>query len=154
MPLNDPVPSTAADVLERNVQDFDRFVVSPANTFVNRLGVEKLTISGIHDVVLTGNPAVQAAQQAIDAKNGAQAAYDAIINSGALQSAGIYETITDGLAGVADGEYFWVYPNSLNSIENLTLFKRVDATTEELVYVQYNLNAFMIEEGANWETGL
>lgn len=47
MPLNDPVPSTAADVLERNAQDFDRFVVGFANTFVTRLGVEKPTVTGI-----------------------------------------------------------------------------------------------------------
>lgn len=55
MPLNDPVPSTAADVLERNAQDFDRFVVGAENTFVTRLGVEKPTVTGI---IGTANEAI------------------------------------------------------------------------------------------------
>lgn len=95
--------------------------------------------------------AEQAAQQGQSAADRAEDAYDAIYNSGALQSASIYETIADGLAGVADGEYFWVYPNSLNSIENLTLFKRVNVMTEEQLYVQYDLNQYMVEEGTTWE---
>lgn len=47
MPLNDPVPSSAADVIKRDAQDFDRFVVGAANTFVNRLGATRLTVEGI-----------------------------------------------------------------------------------------------------------
>lgn len=103
---------------------------------------------------LSASASIDARTRSEAAADRAEDAYDAIVNSGALQSAGIFETIEDGLAAVGDGDYFWVYPNELNSIDNLTLFKRVDAMTEELLFVQYNLNAFMIEEGANWETGL
>lgn len=93
--------------------------------------------------------------QAIGTVSGLQDELDSInaLVADALQSTSIYDTIADGLSGVADDGYFWVYPNSLNSIDNLTIFKRVDATTEELIYVQYDLNDFMIEEGANWEAG-
>lgn len=38
MPLTDPVPSSAFDVLERNVQDTDKFVNQETGTFTNRFG--------------------------------------------------------------------------------------------------------------------
>lgn len=40
MPLTDPVPSSAFDVLERNVQDTDKFVNQETGTFTNRVGKE------------------------------------------------------------------------------------------------------------------
>lgn len=123
----------------------DEYVIIYEN--VEDEAVERKRVPTIDTLVDYANRAETAADRAEDA-------YNAIINSSALQSASLYETIADGLAGVEDGEYFWVYPNDLNSIDNLALFKRVDAVTEELLYVHYNLNAFMVEEGANWETGL
>src|SRR5690554_6944907 len=124
MPLNDPVPSTAADVLERNAQDFDRFVVGAENTFVNRLGVEKLTISGINDVVLTGNPAVQAAQQAIAAKNEAQLYAEAA----ATNADWIYTDVASGEAERADGDYFWVVSADDSEVLELWLMGAATAT--------------------------
>jgi|SRR5690554_2362936 len=161
-----PLGSNDPRDLDDNAKNMDLAVNAEADTFQDRLGKSRLTWAGIVKAG-TGDAGVivpmvqQAVQDVIDGVDGqvavaenaadrAEAAYDAIYNSGALQSAGIYETIADGLAGVDDDEYFWVYPNSLNSIENLTLFKRVDAMTEELLFVQYNLNEYMIEEGANW----
>ena len=38
MPLTDPVPSSAFDVLERNIQDTDKFVNQESGTFTNRVG--------------------------------------------------------------------------------------------------------------------
>lgn len=38
MPLTDPVPSSAFDVLERNIQDTDKFVNQETGTFTNRVG--------------------------------------------------------------------------------------------------------------------
>lgn len=38
MPLTDPVPSSSFDVLERNVQDTDKFVNQETGTFTNRVG--------------------------------------------------------------------------------------------------------------------
>ncbi|MGL6012229.1 MAG: hypothetical protein ACRC0J_12120, partial [Shewanella oncorhynchi] len=38
MPLTDPVPSSSFDVLERNVQDTDKFVNQEVGTFTNRVG--------------------------------------------------------------------------------------------------------------------
>lgn len=38
MPLTDPVPSSSFDVLERNVQDTDKFVNQATGTFTNRVG--------------------------------------------------------------------------------------------------------------------
>ena len=38
MPLTDPVPSSAFDVLERNTQDTDKFVNQESGTFTNRVG--------------------------------------------------------------------------------------------------------------------
>src|SRR5690554_629944 len=46
MPLNDPVPSTAADVLKYNVERFDEVVTSGAPTYTDRLGNERLTVAG------------------------------------------------------------------------------------------------------------
>ena len=46
MPLNDPVPSTAADVLKYNVERFDEVVTSGAPTYTDRLGKERLTVAG------------------------------------------------------------------------------------------------------------
>ena len=40
MPLTDPVPSSSFDVLERNVQDTDKFVNQETGTFTNRVGKE------------------------------------------------------------------------------------------------------------------
>lgn len=40
MPLTDPVPSSAFDVLERNIQDTDKFVNQETGTFTNRVGKE------------------------------------------------------------------------------------------------------------------
>lgn len=161
-----PIGSTDPRDLYDNAENLDDAVNSSADTFQDRLGKSRLTWEGIVKAG-TGDagvivPMVQQAVQDVvagvegavgkaeDAADRSEAAYDAINSSGALQSASIYETIAEGLAGVADDEYFWVYPNNLNSIENLTLFKRVDAMTEEQLYVQYDLNQYMIEEGAAW----
>ncbi len=38
MPLTDPVPSSSFDVLERNIQDTDKFVNQETGTFTNRVG--------------------------------------------------------------------------------------------------------------------
>lgn len=38
MPLTDPVPSSSFDVLQRNVQDTDKFVNQETGTFTNRVG--------------------------------------------------------------------------------------------------------------------
>lgn len=46
MPLNDPIPSTAADVLEFNVEKIDEEVTSTAATYTDRFGVERLTNVG------------------------------------------------------------------------------------------------------------
>src|SRR5690606_34610971 len=40
MPLTDPVPSSAFDVLERNIQDTDKFVNQETGPFTNRVGKE------------------------------------------------------------------------------------------------------------------
>lgn len=40
MPLTDPVPSSSFDVLERNIQDTDKFVNQETGTFINRVGKE------------------------------------------------------------------------------------------------------------------
>lgn len=40
MPLTDPVTSSAFDVLERNIQDTDKFVNQATGTFTNRVGKE------------------------------------------------------------------------------------------------------------------
>lgn len=40
MPLTDPVPSSSFDVLERNIQDTDKFVNQETGTFTNRVGKE------------------------------------------------------------------------------------------------------------------
>ena len=40
MPLTDPVPSSAFDVLERNIQDTDKFANQETGTFTNRVGKE------------------------------------------------------------------------------------------------------------------
>src|SRR5690554_4518138 len=46
MPLNDPVPSTAVDVLKYNVERFDEVVTSDSPTYTDRLGKERLTVAG------------------------------------------------------------------------------------------------------------
>ena len=38
MPLNDPIGSTALDVLQRNAQDTDRFVNQTSGMVTNRTG--------------------------------------------------------------------------------------------------------------------
>jgi len=40
MPLNDPIGSTALDVLKRNAQDTDRFVNQTSGTVINRTGAQ------------------------------------------------------------------------------------------------------------------
>ncbi len=47
MPLNDPVPSTAFDVLQRNMQDDDLFTNSTENQLVNRVGDTIYTLTGM-----------------------------------------------------------------------------------------------------------
>ena len=163
-----PIGSNSPLDRSDNTRNLDLAVQSLEDTFQDRMGRSRLTWAGIvkagsgdagvivpivqqavQDVIAGVDGQVAVAQSAADR---AEDAYVAIYNSGALQSSSIYETITEGLDGTSDGEYFWVYPNNLNSIENLTLFKRVDAMTEELLFVQYNLNEYMSEEGAEWET--
>ncbi len=52
MPLTDPVPSSAFDVLERNVQDADKFVNQETGTFTNRVGKQVKPIPVIEAEVL------------------------------------------------------------------------------------------------------
>lgn len=47
MPLTDPVPSSSFDVLERNIQDTDKFVNQETGTFTNRVGKEIKPIPAI-----------------------------------------------------------------------------------------------------------
>lgn len=69
-----------------------------------------------------------------------------------LGAADIYINVASGLAGTLNTENFWVVPNEGDGIENLTLYSNNGSVAVKL-YELYNLESFMIEEGANWETG-
>ena len=47
---------------------------------------------------------------------------------------------------------FWVFPNIDNDLENMILYQNSSSTAVEL-HEQFNLNAFMVKEGENWEKG-
>jgi|SRR5690554_7168153 len=51
MPLNDPLPSAAADVLKYNAERFDDVVTSDALTYIDRLGNARLTVAGLEQLV-------------------------------------------------------------------------------------------------------
>lgn len=51
MPLNDPVPSSAADVILYDALRFDEVVTSDGPTYTDRLGNERLTVAGLEQLV-------------------------------------------------------------------------------------------------------
>lgn len=51
MPLNDPVPSAAADVILYDAHRFDEVVTSNALTYTDRLGNVRLTVAGLEQLV-------------------------------------------------------------------------------------------------------
>ena len=68
MPLTDPVPSNALDVLKRNAEDFDKVINSSLASVENRVGSAILTLaeyqrrtqSAIEEIVSDGDSAIQA----------------------------------------------------------------------------------------------
>ena len=65
---------------------------------------------------------------------------------------GSYESEALGLINAEDGDTFWVYPTSVNGILALTLYKRLNATTSEVVFTQKNpLDEFLITQDTKWE---
>lgn len=65
---------------------------------------------------------------------------------------GSYASIDTGLSEVSDGDTFWVYPTSVNGILALTLYKKLNATTSEVVFTQKNpLDEFLITQDTKWE---
>ena len=65
---------------------------------------------------------------------------------------GSYASIDTGLSEVSDGDTFWVYPTPVNGILTLTLYKKLNATTSEVVFTQKNpLDEFLITQDTKWE---
>lgn len=140
-----PLGSSDPRDLYDNAENLDEAVNSQARQWVDRLGKARPTIGTAIDPTGLVQDAVQAA---VDAES----ARDDIINTSILTSAAIYETTALGLGGTDENDVFWVYPNDANELENLVLYRNVGGEAV-MLFEQYNLNAFMIEEGANWETG-
>lgn len=104
MPLNDPIGSTALDVLQRNAQDTDRFVNQTSGTVTNRTGT-----------TITPLPAIaQNAQSIIDSAASDLAA--AVASTGWFVAGdfadGFEFTAYNQVGRDADGE-FWSYNGSL-----------------------------------------
>lgn len=175
-----PIGSKDPKDLYDNAENLDVLVnATSKDTHPDRFGVPRLTWKGIM-ASGTGNPAiaVNAAQGALesehaarnsassasnsanraesardkaeDYRDDAREARDAVMSSSAVTSANIYRTTALGIAGTNSGDMFWVFPNNDNDLENLVLYQNSDDTAVEL-YEHFNLNSFMIEEGANWE---
>lgn len=69
-----------------------------------------------------------------------------------LYAADIYKDVATGLAATEDTNNFWVVPNAVDDLANLTLYNNAASVAVKL-YELYNLESYMIEEYANWETG-
>ena len=134
------VPSKLPEDFALNIENLDKFSNSTSPTFIDRLGVEKITIAGAtaqvnadvatveaakNTAIITSIPAAvalvdtavaaTAAGQATVAKVAAELARDA-----AQLSAGIYATTAAGLAATTTGKYFSV--PSADSAEYLILY--------------------------------
>ena len=115
MPLNDPLPSSAADVIDYNVRRLDEFVTSDALTYEDRLGGVRRTIAGINAVFDSTQ-----AGEFVAASEAAQLAAE-IAAQQALAAGRIYETSAAGQADVelVDGDYFSVVSADDNTVYEL-----------------------------------
>src|SRR5690554_6150825 len=99
MPLNDPVPSTAADVLKYNVERFDEVVTSDAPTYTDRLGKERLTVAGFE---------AEANDTIAQIKSDGEAAIDAlrIVSVGSFEDGGTITVRPEVLFYDAEKTYY------------------------------------------------
>lgn len=103
MPLNDPVPSTAADVLKYNAERFDEVLNSNNDTYTDRLGVERKTAHALETAI----------EQA---------------ESGIIAGAWVYPNVAAGEAARTDGDYFWVVSAEDTEVLELWLMGATTAT--------------------------
>lgn len=97
-----PIGSNDPRDLADNAQALDRAINDPALSFTDRLGQQRMTLSGMEQAA-SGNTAIQATIEAKAAQVAAELARDA-----AFIQAGVYDTTTAGLAAVPFNSYFKV----------------------------------------------
>ena len=87
MPTTNPVPSGAPQDLLYNAPQFDKFMTSDEETYTNRLGVEKPTLSSLQRDFPNAQANMQTSLQAAGAAEGyAVDAADAAVNGRILAS--------------------------------------------------------------------
>lgn len=118
---------------------------------VNRAGEDVqnlLTFKAAVNDVLTG-----AGASADRAEAGADRAENAA-TAAALSIGTYYPTIAAGRAAVADGQSFWVEPNSIDALTRFTMFTRTSASTQTKKFEAISaseLDQYLISEGDTWE---
>lgn len=155
-----PLGSSDPRDLYDNAENLDKSLNSDADSWTDRLGKERPTIAGAIDPTGLAQSAASSAQRSKSEADRSKREADKsermkndIISSSAFASSGVFSTASSGVAGTSNNELFWVYPNDANDLENLVLYRNV-SDEAVMLFEQFNLNAFMVEEGADWETGL
>lgn len=145
-----PVPSSDPRDRQDNSLALDEAVNSESTTFNDRTGKSRLTLQGMADAATSGNPAVGAAQDALDSANRAESEADRSeaeadraesAASAAFVSADVYDDIASGLAAVGDDEQFQVVDGN-----EIIRYRRVNASTEEEVARYPNGSAVALKD--------
>lgn len=143
-------PSVAVDAAVRANEAADRAEDAEAGVEQNAEQIAQDAAQQAASSVISGvDGQVAVAQSAADR---AEAALEGVEQALDLGAANIYLDVASGLAATEDTDNFWVVPNEGDGIENLTLYNN-NASEAVKLYELYNLDSYMIEEGANWETG-
>lgn len=125
-----PVGSTDPRDRHDNSQAFDQAINSDQTEFQDRLGKRRLTVQGMVDAATTGNPAVGAAQEALESAGRAEEEADRaeVAAEAAITNGQIYTTVGAGEAATVDGDYFWVVSESDETVLELWLRGASSAT--------------------------
>lgn len=150
MPTSNPIPSYDPSDLLFNAEKLDEVVNSTANSYTDRMGVERRTLAALEaefpnaqaNAAAAAAAATQAANEATSAAtavglafNEATAAQASRVAAEAARdaaqlSAGVYATMAAGLAATVSGQYFSV-PSS-SSYEYLILYQNSSGTAVEV----------------------
>ncbi|EPJ91030.1 hypothetical protein [Pseudomonas psychrophila] len=126
-----PVGSTAAKDLSDNAENLDKFANGDDYEYDDRLGRSRKSLKWIEDAALA-IPALDAAVRSEEQAELAKAAKDEAESArdAAQLSAGVYPSITAGLAGTPGDKYFSV--PSIESAEYLILYQNVAGSAYEV----------------------
>lgn len=133
---NLPLGTQDPVVLKANAGNMDEAVNNPVPaTWLDRFGNERKNMAAVEQSAPLASAAADRSEAAADrAENAATAA--------TLNIETYYPTIEAGRAAVANGQSFWVEPNSTDALTRFSLFTRTSATTQDFKFQAIDAREF------------